>query len=81
MKGYTEYKESFTLRKSIRIKILLLFLSLLAIFVVCSILIYNVSQTTIYRLSEESVTKSMEQLNESMNNGAILIMLCGIPAS
>ncbi len=55
------------MRKSIRIKILLLFLSLLAIFVVCSILIYNVSQTTIYRLSEESVTKSMEQLNESMN--------------
>ena len=55
------------MRKSIRTKILLLFLSLLGIFVVCNVLIYRVSLTTINRLSEESVGKSMEQLNGSMN--------------
>lgn len=55
------------MRKSIRTKILLLFLSLLAIFVMCSFLVYRVSLITINRLSEESVTKSMEQLNDNMN--------------
>lgn len=55
------------MRKSIRTKILILFLSFLVILTGCSVIIYKVCMDNIYELSEESVDKSMEQLNKDMN--------------
>ncbi|MGI6070215.1 MAG: histidine kinase [Blautia sp.] len=55
------------MKKSMRTKILILFLSFLVILTGCSVIVYKVSMDNIYELSEESVDKSMEQLNKDMN--------------